>query len=162
MLKIIIIDAKLGFALKFSTSTYHRKTDGPNLKYLVALLYSPMCCHFQINLLYCTEFFKYFFSSHQILWNNLEEKSQDISQIEHRRRETSEEDENSDRIKSKFETVKAIPAAAEDENSFSSRRKKNVIRGFKKRSSPKTTSEVKHEAETIDLRANSGMARTMD
>ena len=120
-----------------------------------------MCCHFQINLLYCTEFFKYFFSSHQILWNSLEEKSPDISQIEHRRRETYEEDENSARMKSKFETVKAIPSDA-DEISFSARGKKNVIRGFKKRSSPKTTSEVKHEAETIDLRANSGMARTMD
>ena len=100
----------------------------------------------------------------------MEEKSRDISQIEHRRRETSEEDENSARMKSKFETVKAIPADADEisfsarkaipddafDFSFSARGKKNVIRGFKKRS-PKATSEVKHEAETIDLKANSGM-----
>ncbi len=84
----------------------------------------------------------------------MEEKSRDISQIENRRKETSE-DENSARMKSKFETVKAIPADA-DEISFSARGKKNIIRGFKKRS-PKATSEVKHEAETIDLKANSGM-----
>ena len=85
------------------------------------------------------------------MWNTLEEISRDISQIEP---ETETEE-----MKSKVETVKAVPATAEDEKSFSSRRKKNVIRGFKKRISPKNSnSNVKHEAETIDLRVNSGMS----
>ena len=85
------------------------------------------------------------------MWNTLEEISRDISQIEPEP-ETKE-------MKSKVETVKAVPATAEDEKSFSSRRKKNVIRGFKKRISPKNSnSNVKHEAETIDLRVNSGMS----
>ena len=65
------------------------------------------------------------------MWNTLEEISRDISQIQ---LEPETEDEtNSTQMKSKVETVKAVPATAEDEKSFSSRRKKNVIRGFKKR-----------------------------
>ena len=87
------------------------------------------------------------------MWNTLEEISRDISQIE--------PEPETEEMKSKVETVKAVPATAEDEKSFSSRRKKNVIRGFKKRISPKnSSSDVKHEAETIDLRVNSGMSVT--
>ena len=93
------------------------------------------------------------------MWNTLEEISRDISQIQPE--PETEDEKNSTQMKSKVETVKAVPATADDEKSFSSRRKKNVIRGFKKRISPKnSSSEVKHEAETIDLRANSGMSNT--
>ena len=93
------------------------------------------------------------------MWNTLEEISRDISQIQ--LEPETEDEKNSTQMKSKVETVKAVPATAEDEKSFSSRRKKNVIRGFKKRISPKSSSsEVKHEAETIDLRVNSGMSVT--
>ena len=59
---------------------------------------------------------KYFAIENKDYLDPAASKSRDISQIEHRRRETSEEDENSARMKSKFETVKVIPAAAEDEN----------------------------------------------